>query len=141
MRTKRFVNDSAINRFLKKYYWIKPRFLVFKVIYNAVFTRNTSDRPFGSIFYNLTSCPEVEEANDATRPLPRRGGIVEEFRGDLTVGPEIKNGRSSAKNGAPERLRCGTVQKEMHELDPAVDDRSRCKFERSQYSNLSPIQF
>jgi len=25
-------------------------------------------------------------------------------------GPEIKNGRSSAKDGAPERLRCGTVK-------------------------------
>jgi len=28
-------------------------------------------------------------------------------------GPEIKNGRSSAKVGAPERLRCGTIQKEV----------------------------
>jgi len=25
-------------------------------------------------------------------------------------GPEIKNGRSSAKDGTPERLRCGTLQ-------------------------------
>jgi len=42
----------------------------------------------------------------------RRAG---EFRGDLTIGhasrsgPEIKNGRSRAKDGALERLRCGTV--------------------------------
>jgi len=28
-------------------------------------------------------------------------------------GPEVKNGRSRAKDGAPERLRCGTIQKEM----------------------------
>jgi len=27
------------------------------------------------------------------------------------VGPEVKNGRSIAKDGAPERLRCGTIQK------------------------------
>jgi len=26
--------------------------------------------------------------------------------------PEVKNGRSSAKDGMPERLRCGTIQKE-----------------------------
>jgi len=25
-------------------------------------------------------------------------------------GPEVKNGRSSAKAGVPERLRCGTIQ-------------------------------
>jgi len=28
-------------------------------------------------------------------------------------GPEVKNGRSSAKNGAPERLGCGTIHKEV----------------------------
>jgi len=28
-------------------------------------------------------------------------------------GPEIKNGRSSAENGAPERLDCGTVKEEV----------------------------
>jgi len=27
--------------------------------------------------------------------------------------PEIKDGRSSAKDGAQERLRCGIIQKEM----------------------------
>jgi len=28
-------------------------------------------------------------------------------------GAEVKSGRSSAKDGAPERLRCGTVQEEV----------------------------
>jgi len=28
-------------------------------------------------------------------------------------GPEVENGRSSAKDGAAERLRCGTIQKEV----------------------------
>jgi len=28
-------------------------------------------------------------------------------------GPEVKNGRSSAKDGAPVRLRCGTIQEEV----------------------------
>jgi len=27
--------------------------------------------------------------------------------------PEVKNGRSSAKDGAPERLRCRTIQEEV----------------------------
>jgi len=27
-------------------------------------------------------------------------------------GPEVKNGRSSAEDGAPERLGCGTVKEE-----------------------------
>jgi len=27
--------------------------------------------------------------------------------------PKVKNGRSSAKDGAPERLRSGTIQKEV----------------------------
>jgi len=53
----------------------------------------------------------------ATRPLPRYGG-VEELHGDPTVGPrprsrpEVKNGRStdSAKEGAPERFRYGTIK-------------------------------
>jgi len=53
-----------------------------------------------------------------TRSLPRNRG-AEEFRGDPTIGPrpmygpEIKDGRSSAKVGVPERLRCGTIQKEV----------------------------
>jgi len=43
---------------------------------------------------------------------------VEKFRGDTTTvglcpkvwaGQEIKRGRSSAKDGAPERLRCGII--------------------------------
>jgi len=28
-------------------------------------------------------------------------------------GPEVKNERNSAKDGAPERLRCGTIQEEV----------------------------
>jgi len=31
-------------------------------------------------------------------------------------GPEVKNGRSSAKDGAPERLRYGTIQKVVSQL-------------------------
>jgi len=50
----------------------------------------------------------------ATRPLPRNGG-VEKLHGDQQSGhaprsgPEVKNGRSSAEDGAPERLGCGTI--------------------------------
>jgi len=42
---------------------------------------------------------------------------VEELHGDPTVGPhpkvwtKVKNGRSGAKDGSPERLRCETIQK------------------------------
>jgi len=31
-------------------------------------------------------------------------------------GPEVKNGRSSAKDGAPERLGCRTIQKEVSQI-------------------------
>jgi len=53
---------------------------------------------------------------------------VEEFRGQQSghaqrSGPEVKNGRI-AKDGAPERLKCGI---NPGELDPAVADRRRCK--------------
>jgi len=57
----------------------------------------------------------------ATRPLPRNGA-VEELHRDPTVwspprsGPEVKNGRSSAKDGAPERVRCRTIQEESQIL-------------------------
>jgi len=30
--------------------------------------------------------------------------------------PKIKNGKSSAKNGAPERLRCRTIQEEVSHI-------------------------
>jgi len=36
-------------------------------------------------------------------------------------GPEVKNGRSGAEDGAPEMLRCGEVKEEVspaHLLDP-----------------------
>jgi len=51
----------------------------------------------------------------ATRLLPRDGG-VEKLHGDPTVRPRPKvwtrsqNGGSSAKDGVPESLRCGTIQ-------------------------------
>jgi len=41
---------------------------------------------------------------------------------DPRFGPEVKDGRNYAKNGAPERLRCGKIQKV---LDHADDDRRR----------------
>jgi len=34
----------------------------------------------------------------------------------LRPGPEIKNGRSGAKDGMPKRLRCGTIQNEFNLL-------------------------
>jgi len=40
-------------------------------------------------------------------------------------GPEVKNGRSNAKDGASERLRCGTIQENL--LDPAEGVRRSCK--------------
>jgi len=43
----------------------------------------------------------------ATRPLPRDGGVEE------LPGPEVKNGRSGAEDGAPERLGCGTVKEKV----------------------------
>jgi len=52
----------------------------------------------------------------ATQPLPRDGS-VEELHGNPTVGhaprsrPEVKNGISSTKDGAPERFRCGLIKK------------------------------
>jgi len=57
---------------------------------------------------------------------------MEEFHGDPIVGPrahasrsgpEIKDG-SSAKNGTPERLRCGIIQEVSY---PEIDHRRHCK--------------
>jgi len=31
-------------------------------------------------------------------------------------GPEVKNGRSSAEDGAPERLECGIVKEEVSQI-------------------------
>jgi len=31
-------------------------------------------------------------------------------------GPEVKNGRSSVKDGTPERLRCRTIQEEVRQI-------------------------
>jgi len=53
--------------------------------------------------------------------LPRDRG-VEKLYGVPTVGlppqglDEVKNGRSGAKDGAPERLRCGTFQEEVSQI-------------------------
>jgi len=66
----------------------------------------------------------------ATRPLSRDGG-VEELHGDPIVGPlprsrpVVKNGRSSAKDGVPERLKRDNPG--GGELDPAEGVRKRCK--------------
>jgi len=54
---------------------------------------------------------------------------LEELYGDLKVGPrpksrpEVKNGRSSAKDGAPEKLRCphGEAVRERLRCPPALD--------------------
>jgi len=42
-----------------------------------------------------------------------------------TSGPEIKNGRSSVKNGAPKRLRCETIQEEGYILQLMSEDAAR----------------
>jgi len=54
-------------------------------------------------------------------PLPRDGG-AKKFCRDPTVrsGPEVKNGRSSAKDGMPEKLRCKTVQREVKILQMSL---------------------
>jgi len=61
-------------------------------------------------------------AGGATRPLPRDGG-VEELHGDPTVGhAQGLDHRSkmeevvSAEDGAPERLGCETVKKEVSQI-------------------------
>jgi len=51
------------------------------------------------------------------------GGNVKELHGDPTNGPHptawTKDQRSSTKDDAPERLRCGTIYLKGSELDPA----------------------
>jgi len=43
-------------------------------------------------------------------------------------GPEVNNGRHNAKDGMPERLRCGTVQEEMSPiLQKVFAGAARCK--------------
>jgi len=49
-----------------------------------------------------------------TRPLPRNEGE-----------PKVKNGRSTAEVGAPERLGCGTVKEEVSQILQRVSAR-RC---------------
>jgi len=53
----------------------------------------------------------------AIRPLPRDGGVENSTETQQSghaprYEPNVKNG-SSAKDGAPKRLRCGTIQKEV----------------------------
>jgi len=43
----------------------------------------------------------------------RNSAEAQQSSHDLRYGSETKNGRSSAKDGAPERLRCGTIKKEV----------------------------
>jgi len=73
-----------------------------------------STRDVEAVEYFLLPLPAPYKVSGggATRPLPRDGG-VEELHGDPTVGlapRSVKNGRSSAKDSAPEKLRCGTIQ-------------------------------
>jgi len=62
-------------------------------------------------------------------PNPRRNSTETQHSGHAQrSGPEIKNGRSGANDGAPERLKCGSRDDpEGGELDPAVDVRRRCE--------------
>jgi len=71
----------------------------------------------------VTSYREIKArfpGGGATQPLSRDMG-VEELHGEQSdqaprSGPEVKNGRSSAKDGALERLRCGTIQEEVSQI-------------------------
>jgi len=47
-------------------------------------------------------------------PDPFRGTGA--WRNSTETRPEIKNGRSGAKDGAPERLGCGTVKEEVSRI-------------------------
>jgi len=77
---------------------------------------------FSFVSFTLKNRNYLKSADNDDGAIPRDGG-AEEFRGDTTVGPhpkvepEVKNGKSSAKDGAPEKLRCSNA--EAGELDPA----------------------
>jgi len=64
---------------------------------------------------------------DPIRGMGLRRNSAETQQSDYTPrsGPEVKNRRSSVKNGAPERFNASNP--EEGELDPAVDVRRRCK--------------
>jgi len=54
----------------------------------------------------------------ATRPLPgdrarKNSTKTQQSARPARSAPEIKNGRSSAENGTPERLGCGTILEEV----------------------------
>jgi len=95
--------------------------------YSGLWVPNRSNRP-----ETVLSCSMNIRLYDHNRPLilqsggvggsatfyQSRDGGVEELHGDPTAGhaprsgPEVKNG-SRDKDGAPETLRCGTIQEEM----------------------------
>jgi len=49
---------------------------------------------------------------------PRSGAVYRELTSPFKMapGPEVKNGRSSAKDGVPERLGCGIVKEEVSHI-------------------------
>jgi len=53
-------------------------------------------------------------------PFRGKGGVefteTQQSGHALRSGPEVNNGRSNAKDGAPERLGCGTVQEEVSQI-------------------------
>jgi len=63
----------------------------------------------------------------ATQHLPRNGSVVK-LHGNPTVGPRLnvwtrgQNGKSSTKDGAPDRLRCGTFQEEVSQVRQRVSE-------------------
>jgi len=56
-------------------------------------------------------------------------------------GPKVKNGRSSAKDGAPERLRCGTVKEEASHILQRMSARTASTFRRLNVVVRSPPLF
>jgi len=74
------------------------------------------------VFASNTSVIQLDRSDGGgvTRPLPRdeggRGEIPRRSNSRAIIqksGPEVKNGKSSSKNGAPERLGCGSIYKEV----------------------------
>jgi len=61
----------------------------------------------------------LEHGGGAIRPLPRDGGVInstdtQQYGHAPRSGPEVKDGRSGAKDGA--RLGCGTVKEEVSQI-------------------------
>jgi len=55
---------------------------------------------------SLRNSTETQQSGHAPRETQQSGHAPRS-------GPEVKNGRSSVKDGAPEKLRCGTVKEEV----------------------------